>query len=132
MASRTASETWSAILSGCPSVTDSEVNRYSSRAIISSRRWTHSRIRKFSTRPIRTSSEFAAPRANARGSLTYFDSVRRRHVRSLAAEVAVPDERGDAELLEVRPQRLHERDRAVPATGAADRHRQIRLALALV
>src|SRR5262244_1726464 len=34
MASRTASEIWSAILSGCPSVTDSEVNRYSSRAIV--------------------------------------------------------------------------------------------------
>src|SRR5215470_20172051 len=34
MASSTASEIWSAILSGCPSVTDSEVNRYSSRAIV--------------------------------------------------------------------------------------------------
>jgi hypothetical protein len=28
IASRIASETWSHILSGCPSVTDSEVNRY--------------------------------------------------------------------------------------------------------
>src|SRR6185436_12504444 len=28
MASRTASEIWSAILSGCPSVTDSDVNRW--------------------------------------------------------------------------------------------------------
>ena len=33
IASRTASEIWSAILSGWPSVTDSEVNRYSSCAI---------------------------------------------------------------------------------------------------
>src|SRR5713101_1882248 len=33
IASSTESEIWSAILSGCPSVTDSDVNRYSSRAI---------------------------------------------------------------------------------------------------
>src|SRR3954470_10547173 len=46
-ASRTPSEIWSAILSGCPSVTDSEVNRYSLSISVMRRESVAARVRRF-------------------------------------------------------------------------------------
>src|SRR5690349_22028463 len=51
---------------------------------------------------------------------------------SLTIQVPVPDDRTQAETRQEGAQRLHQHHRAVTAAGAADRHREVGLALALV
>src|SRR5438093_1163398 len=109
-ASRIASEIWSHILSGCPSETDSEVKKKSFRAIDSSARACSPR--RFSITKLSLTDGF---RGSLMSSLSSGD-VSVSHLHPMAVCGQMP-----ADLFD-------EHHGAVPASGAAERQREVGLA----